>query len=75
MHLHLPLEFFIQNNFQNAARWERPGKPKPPLKPKPFPLVEAMFPYEAQDTDELSFVAGDRFELVNKGYLFTEQFT
>ncbi|CAG9540438.1 unnamed protein product [Cercopithifilaria johnstoni] len=49
---------------QNAIR--HPEKPKPPLKPKPLPLVEALYPYEAQDTDELSFIAGDKFELVNK---------
>ncbi|VDK83680.1 unnamed protein product [Litomosoides sigmodontis] len=41
-------------------------KPKPPLKPKLLPVVEALYAYEAQDTDELSFNAGDKFELVNK---------
>ncbi|EFO21723.1 hypothetical protein LOAG_06763 [Loa loa] len=48
----------------NAIRHSE--KPKPPLKPKPLPLVEALYPYEAQDTDELSFFAGDKFELINK---------
>ncbi|VDK43089.1 unnamed protein product [Anisakis simplex] len=41
-------------------------KPKPPLKPKPMPLVEALYQYDAQDTDELSFQVGQRFELINK---------
>lgn len=50
---------------QNAIRHSE--KPKPPLKPKLLPLVEALYAYEAQDTDELSFIAGDKFELVNKG--------
>uniref|UniRef100_F1KTI8 Myosin-Ie n=1 Tax=Ascaris suum TaxID=6253 RepID=F1KTI8_ASCSU len=44
----------------------QPRKPRPPLKPKPMPLVEALYPYEAQDTDELSFEVGDKFELINK---------
>uniref|UniRef100_A0A915PJ71 Uncharacterized protein n=1 Tax=Setaria digitata TaxID=48799 RepID=A0A915PJ71_9BILA len=52
------------SDVQNVTR--RPEKPKPPLKPKPLPLVEALYSYEAQDTDELSFVTGDKFELVNK---------
>ncbi|KHN83240.1 Unconventional myosin-Ie [Toxocara canis] len=46
---------------------QSPRKPKPPVKPKPMPLVEALYPYEAQDTDELSFAVGDKFELINKG--------
>ncbi|KAM3728678.1 Unconventional myosin-Ie [Dirofilaria immitis] len=49
---------------QNAIH--RSEKPKPPLKPKSLPLVEALYSYEAQDTDELSFNVGDKFELVNK---------
>ncbi|MCP9263225.1 Unconventional myosin-Ie [Dirofilaria immitis] len=49
---------------QNAIH--RSEKPKLPLKPKSLPLVEALYSYEAQDTDELSFNVGDKFELVNK---------
>lgn len=57
--------YISENYLQNAVRHSE--KPKPPLKPKPLPLVEALYPYEAQDTDELSFTTGDKFELVNKG--------
>ncbi|VDD93459.1 unnamed protein product [Enterobius vermicularis] len=48
-------------------RPKRPAPlPRPPLKPKPVPLVEALYSYDAQDTDELSFVVGDKFELIDK---------
>uniref|UniRef100_A0AAF5RTP5 Uncharacterized protein n=3 Tax=Wuchereria bancrofti TaxID=6293 RepID=A0AAF5RTP5_WUCBA len=52
-------------HLQNAI-CRYPEKPKPPLKPRLLPLVEALYSYEAQDTDELSFLVGDKFELVNK---------
>ncbi|KAK0425813.1 hypothetical protein QR680_009401 [Steinernema hermaphroditum] len=44
----------------------RAPKPKPPVKPRLLPLVEALYPYEAQDTDELSFQQGQKIELINK---------
>ncbi|VBB34800.1 unnamed protein product, partial [Acanthocheilonema viteae] len=66
----------INNNNTNIGRnsgitharnaMKHSEKPMPPLKPKPLPFVEALYAYEAQDTDELSFIAGDKFELVNK---------
>lgn len=44
----------------------RGPKPPPPAKPKLNPVVIAVYPYEAQDVDELSFEAGDEIELMNK---------
>ncbi|ULU12341.1 hypothetical protein L3Y34_015571 [Caenorhabditis briggsae] len=44
----------------------RGPKPAPPAKPKLNPVVIAVYPYEAQDTDELCFEAGDEIELMNK---------
>lgn len=47
-----------------------PG-PRPPLqhkpKPKPSSLVRAMYAYDAQDTDELSFKENDRIEVLREG--------
>lgn len=44
-----------------------PG-PRPPLtekpRPKPKTMVRAIYAYEAQETDELSFNEGDRIELI-----------
>ncbi|CAI2320056.1 unnamed protein product [Caenorhabditis sp. 36 PRJEB53466] len=44
----------------------RGPKPPPPAKPKLHPIVVAVYPYEAQDVDELSFETGDEIELMNK---------
>ena len=41
-------------------------KPKPAVKPK-NPVVKALYPYEAQDTDEISFKEGQIIELLAKG--------
>lgn len=40
-------------------------KPRPPPKPK-GPQVRCVYAYDAQDTDELSFNAGDLIELVKE---------
>jgi myosin-1 len=40
-------------------------KAKPIVKPR-FPTVRAIYAYEAQDTDELSFQEGQIIELVKK---------
>ena len=51
----------------NPAR-SRPPPPPPPSLPK----CKAIYPYEAQDTDELTFSVGDIIEIVKKGlqYLY-----
>uniref|UniRef100_A0A8R1YX87 Uncharacterized protein n=1 Tax=Pristionchus pacificus TaxID=54126 RepID=A0A8R1YX87_PRIPA len=43
-------------------------RPKPPLpsKPRMTPCVVALYPYDAQDTDELSFQPEDQIELIQK---------
>lgn len=42
-------------------------KPPPPPKPSPkLPTCVALYPYDAQDTDELSFVPNDVIEIVKK---------
>ncbi len=46
------------------------GRPKP--KPRPLakpdqPQARRMYAYDAQDTDELSFKAGDLIEIVKRG--------
>lgn len=49
-----------------------PG-PRPPLQHKPRPpppansVVRAMYTYDAQDTDELSFKENDRIEVLREG--------
>ncbi|KAI1715922.1 myosin head (motor domain) domain-containing protein [Ditylenchus destructor] len=47
------------------------SKPRPAPKPKPMvkpqgPVVKALYPYEAQDTDELSFKENQIIELLQK---------
>ncbi|CAL2029136.1 unnamed protein product [Caenorhabditis brenneri] len=57
------------NSNLSAGRGPPPArgpKPPPPAKPKLNPVVIAVYPYEAQDVDELSFEAGDEIELMNK---------
>lgn len=44
------------------------GRPKPAPKPKPrTPQCKALYTYDAQDTDELSFQADDIIEIVTEG--------
>ncbi|CAB3408384.1 unnamed protein product [Caenorhabditis bovis] len=62
----LNTQFNNTNIGGNNAPPSRGPKPPPPAKPKLFPIVIAMYPYEAQDTDELSFEAGDHIELMTK---------
>ncbi|XP_037310257.1 myosin IEb [Pungitius pungitius] len=43
------------------------GRPKPAPKPKPrSPQCRALYPYDAQDTDELSFNANDVIEILTE---------
>lgn len=46
-----------------------PGRPKP--KPKPaLPRCKAIYDYDAQDTDELSFIVGDVIDIILEGKSF-----
>lgn len=43
------------------------GRPKPAPKPKPqVPQCKALYAYDAQDTDELSFNADDIIEIIKE---------
>ncbi|XP_067131867.1 unconventional myosin-Ie-like [Centruroides vittatus] len=47
------------------------GRPKPPTRPKPrpkpeFPKCEALYSYDAQDVDELTFDVGDLIEVIKE---------
>ncbi|MEE6502934.1 hypothetical protein FKM82_004682 [Ascaphus truei] len=43
------------------------GRPKPQPKPKPqVPQCKALYAYDAQDTDELSFNANDVIEIIKE---------
>lgn len=57
--------YTLQNNAPLARPRPAP-KPKLLLKPKGL-VVKAIYPYEAQDTDELSFREGQIIELIKKG--------
>lgn len=44
------------------------GRPKPAPKPKPqVPQCKALYAYDAQDTDELSFNADDLIDIIKEG--------
>lgn len=44
------------------------GVPKPAPRPKPrSPQCRALYAYDAQDTDELSFNANDIIDILNEG--------
>lgn len=44
------------------------GRPKPAPKPKPqVPQCKALYAYDAQDTDELSFNADDVIDILKEG--------
>lgn len=50
------------------------GRPKPAPKPKPKPQVpqcKALYAYDAQDTDELSFNADDVIDIIREGITTT----
>lgn len=48
-----------------------PGSGLPKPKPKPRTLqCRALYPYDAQDTDELSFQSDEIIELIREGNLF-----
>lgn len=44
------------------------GRPKPPAKPKPaLPQCKAIYAYEAQDTDELTFNVDEVITVIKQG--------
>lgn len=48
------------------------GRPKPVPKPKPqVPQCKALYAYDAQDTDELSFNADDVIDIIKEGKRLT----
>lgn len=48
------------------------GRPKPAPKPKPqVPQCKALYAYDAQDTDELSFNADDVIDIIKEGEALT----
>ncbi|KAL7977979.1 hypothetical protein Chor_004966 [Crotalus horridus] len=50
-----------------SAGMPRPAQPKPKPKPQPcLPRCRALYAYDAQDTDELSFNANDIIEIVKE---------
>ncbi|CAI4228131.1 unnamed protein product [Auanema sp. JU1783] len=61
----VPTAFAGMNINSNGPARPTP-KPKPPVKPKLYPVVKALYAYDAQDTDELSFNVGDEIELTQK---------
>ena len=55
------------NNMVNKGHRPPPPAPRPNIAPKPkFPQVTALYDYDARDTDELTFQAGDILELVQE---------
>uniref|UniRef100_A0A914NIQ0 Uncharacterized protein n=1 Tax=Meloidogyne incognita TaxID=6306 RepID=A0A914NIQ0_MELIC len=61
-----------KNNISNQQIKQQAAAP-PPLKPKPMvkpitsnPVLRAIYPYEAQDIDELSFTKDQLIELIEK---------
>lgn len=46
-------------------------KPKPPAKPS-LPKCKTLYVYDAQDTDEISFNAGELIEIIKEGEFFCE---
>jgi hypothetical protein len=73
--IHLPILFKYDNRALQARRKSvvpRPvpggGRPKPPVKPKvQVPKCRTIYPYLAQDTDELGFEAGEMIEIISEG--------
>ena len=60
----------IESKKGNSRRPPAPGrpKPKPGLPPKPsLPKCRTLYAYDAQDTEELSFNAGEIIELLKEG--------
>lgn len=60
----------------NSKRPPAPGRPKgkPGLPPKPsLPKCRTLYAYDAQDTEELSFNAGEVLEVLKEG-TFVEPF-
>lgn len=58
----------ISGKIKNTQRPPAPNRPKPGLPPKPsLPKCRTLFAYDAQDTEELSFNAGETIEVLKEG--------
>ena len=71
----LNLHFFrisrnISGKIVNTKRPPAPGRPKPGLPPRPsLPKCRTLYAYDAQDTEELSFNAGEVVDILKEGLL------
>lgn len=59
----------ISGRVVNTKRPPAPSRPKPGLPPKPsLPQCRTLYAYDAQDTEELSFNAGETLEVLKEGW-------
>lgn len=63
---------FLEHSHQSSIDQQPMARIRPAPKPKPVmksqnPIVKSLYAYEAQDTDELSFIEGQIIELLQKG--------
>ena len=58
----------ISGKIKNSKRPPAPNRPRPGLPPKPsLPKCTTLYAYDAQDTEELSFNAGETIEVLKEG--------
>ncbi|CAB4031943.1 Unconventional myosin-Ie, partial, partial [Paramuricea clavata] len=57
----------ISGKIVNTKRPPAPGRPKPGLPPRPsLPKCRTLYAYDAQDTEELSFNAGEVVDILKE---------